>query len=48
MDYKKFGLAHGKGPAEESEEYIALIRAFEDEYADAEAEAIRKSKEQSK
>lgn len=31
-DYKKFGLAHGLGPANETEEYISIIRAFEDEY----------------
>lgn len=34
-DYKRFGLAHGKGAANETEEYIDLIRTLEDEYDDA-------------
>lgn len=47
-DYRKFGLPHGSGYANETEEYIALIRAFEDEYEEAQADAIKKAKEQSK
>ena len=31
-DYRRFGLPHGGGYAAETEEYITLISAFEDEY----------------
>lgn len=31
-DFRRFGLPHGGGCAGECEEYVALIRAFEDEY----------------
>ncbi len=31
-DYKRFGLPHGEGYASETEEYITLISAFEDDY----------------
>ncbi len=42
-DYKRFGLAHGRGPADETEEYISLIRAFEDEYDEAVAETRKEA-----
>ena len=44
-DYKRFGLAHGKGAAEETEEYMSLIRAFEDEYDDAVREKTLEARE---
>lgn len=31
-DFRRFGLPHGGGSAGECEEYMALIRAFENEY----------------
>ncbi len=33
-DYKRFGLPHGK-VADETEEFMVIVSAFEDEYEDA-------------
>lgn len=47
-DYRRFSLPHGSGYANETEEYMTLIRAFEDEYEEAQADAIRRARDQSK
>lgn len=40
-EYKRFGLPHGR-LCDETEEYITIINAFEDEYEDAISEAKAK------
>lgn len=44
QDFRKFGLPHGRGPADETEEYITLIRAFETEYTKAENDRLKQTK----
>lgn len=48
QDFRKFGLPHGKGPANETEEYITLIRAFEAEYNRAESDRIKQTQKTGK
>ena len=43
QDFRKFGLPHGGGYANESEEYIAVISALEDEYNETVSYLTKKS-----
>lgn len=43
-DFKTFGLPHGEGYARETEEWVSLISAFEDEYAAAQKIIIDRSR----
>lgn len=42
-DYRRFGLPHGKGYMDESDEYISLINSFEDTYEEAVNDIRRKA-----